>query len=112
MKNDLTEIVVIMDRSGSMATIRKDVIGGFNTFIESQKEVPGFANVSLYLFDDLYETVYEETDLHFVPKLTESTFVPRGSTSLFDAIGKTINSVGERLSKIKEENRPSKVMIV
>lgn len=112
MKQDLTEIVVILDRSGSMSSIKDDVIGGFNSFIEEQRKVEGFANVSLYMFDDQYESVYEGTELYLVPKLTNETFVPRGTTALLDSIGKTINSVGARLANTPESERPSKVMVV
>ncbi len=110
MRKNHCEIVCIIDRSGSMASIKQDAIGGFNTFIEGQKAVAGTANVTLVLFDDQYEVVYENVELSKVESLTEKTFVPRGMTALLDAIGKTINSVGERLSKTDEKDRPEKVM--
>lgn len=106
-----TEIVCIIDRSGSMSSIREDAIGGFNSFIESQKNVDGTASVSLILFDHEYNVVYENIELSEVESLNSDTFVPRGSTALFDAIGKTINSVGNRLHNTSEENRPEKVMV-
>ena len=110
MRNDLTEIVVILDRSGSMSQIRDDTIGSFNTFLEDQKKEPGFANFTLVQFDDKYEVVHEGKTIQEVPALTSETFVPRGSTALLDAIGRTINEVGARLSGMDESDRPGKVI--
>ena len=81
-------IVFLLDRSGSMETCRDDVIGGFNAFVADQKALGG--NLTLIQFDDKYEVVYSETPLDEVGPLTRETFVPRGSTALLDAIGKTI----------------------
>lgn len=111
MKNNYTEIVFLLDRSGSMESIQSDVIGGFNKFIAEQKKLPGDCKVSLYQFDDRYETSYENMDIQFVPDLNEKTFIPRGWTALLDGIGKTINTLGERLSKMDENSRPSKVIL-
>lgn len=85
-----TEIIVITDRSGSMHTIADDVIGGYNNFIEEQRKVPGEARVTYVQFDHLYECVYEGKPLSAVPKLDVKTFQPRGSTALFDAVGRTL----------------------
>jgi len=79
----LMEIIFLLDRSGSMATIRDDTIGGFNSFIESQAG----GTMSLYLFDHELTTVYEKVPIEKVEKLTTETFVPRGSTALLDALG-------------------------
>lgn len=91
-----SEIVVILDRSGSMQTIATDAIGGFNRFIEEQKKVDGECSVTLVQFDDRYETVFENIPLSEVRPLTSETFIPRGMTALNDAIGKTIDMVAKR----------------
>jgi uncharacterized protein YegL len=111
MRKGHTELICILDRSGSMHSIKEDAIGGFNSFLESQRNVPGTASVTLVLFDDVYEKIYNNVDLSVVNNLTEETFQPRGTTALLDAIGKTINSVGERLNNTAENDRPEKVMI-
>ena len=110
MRDDLTEIVVILDRSGSMYSIRDDTIGSFNSFLEDQVKEPGSANFTLVQFDDKYEVMYSGKDIKDVFPLTRETFVPRGSTALLDAIGRTINEVGARLSRLAEVDRPSKVI--
>jgi hypothetical protein len=80
--------VFLLDRSGSMESCRQDTIDGFNTFIASQKQFGG--TMTLCLFDDQFETVYEKTPIEDVPPLTEDTFVPRGGTSLHDAMGQVL----------------------
>lgn len=112
MNNDLTDINFILDRSGSMSTIKDDTIGGFNSFIDSQKKAPGEATMSLHQFDDEYSTVYENINISEVVNLSDTTFVPRGMTALLDAIGRTINSTGARLAKLQEDKRPGKVIFV
>lgn len=96
-----TEILVITDRSGSMASTAKDVIGGYNTFIKEQREVPGEAKVTFTQFDDVYEVVYAGKPIAEVPTLDGKTFVPRGSTALLDAIGRTLNEQGQRIAAEK-----------
>lgn len=93
-----TEIIAIIDRSGSMATIAKDAIGGFNTFLADQKTVPGEARMTLALFDDRFEYVYAGAPLAQAAELTDKTFVPRGGTALLDAIGRTLNEQGARIN--------------
>ncbi len=93
-----TEILIITDRSGSMATIASDVIGGYNTFIEEQKKVPGEAKVTFTQFDTEYQVVYAGKSLPDVPKLDSETFIPRGGTALLDAIGRTLNEQGHRIT--------------
>jgi uncharacterized protein YegL len=111
MKNK-TDITIILDRSGSMESVKQDTIGGFNSFLGEQQKVEGEASLSLVQFDDQYEIVYENKDINSADKLTEATFQPRGSTALFDAIGRTINAVGRRLAATAEEERPDKVLLV
>jgi len=112
MKTDLTDISVVLDRSGSMQSVRNDTIGGFNAFLKTQKEAPGEALFTLVQFDDQYEVVYSGKNIKDVPDLTEKTFVPRGMTALLDAIGRTINATGSRLATMPEDERPSKVIFV
>ena len=96
-----TEIIAITDRSGSMASIMNDVIGGYNTFLKEQKEQPGEARMTYTQFDSEYEVVYSGKPLSDAPPLTHATFVPRGSTALFDAIGRTLNEQGARIAAEK-----------
>lgn len=109
-KKDFTEIVCIVDRSGSMASIRDDAQGGFDTFIEDQKTQPGEAAVTLAQFDDEYEMVWENKPVQEIQK-GDYLLMPRGMTALLDAVGKTVQSVGERLAKTAEDERPEKVII-
>lgn len=104
---------MILDRSTSMHTIKSDIIGGYNAFLETQRnETIGKCDMSLYQFDTVYESVYEDLNIADVPDLTDKTFVPRGNTALYDAIGKTIDNVGVKLSNLTEENRPEKVLFL
>lgn len=112
MKPDFTEIIFVLDRSGSMEPLAKDVIGGFNGIIENQRKLEGTAAVTLVLFDDEYEVVYSAKDINDVAPLTNKQYFARGLTALLDAVGKTIDDVGLRLSNTPEEERPSKVLII
>lgn len=109
MKENSSEIIVVVDRSGSMAAIAHDMMGGFDTFIAEQKKLPGECKVTLAQFDDNYELVYSGKPLAQVPKLK---LEPRGTTALLDAIGKTINSTGQRLAAMAEGDRPSRILFV
>jgi hypothetical protein len=114
MKNNYTHIAVILDRTGSMETIRDDTIGGFNAFLNAQKAEPGLASLTLVQFDsqDPYEIVYQFKPLAEVPELTRETFVPRASTPLLDAIGRGINDLDKSLADRIEDERPSRVVMV
>ena len=112
MKTGYAHIVMVVDRSGSMESIQRDAIGGFNTFLKDQKEVPGEATLTLIGFDDRYEVWQEWKSIQEVPDLTAQTFVPRGSTALLDAIGRTINETGNRLETLPEIDRPERVIFV
>ena len=112
MKQGLTHIVFVVDRSGSMKSIAEDMIGGFNSFIKQQKELPGECYVSFYQFDDIYETVFERTNLVDVKDLDDKTYVPRNMTALYDALGRTINNYGKYLSDLPEDQRPDRVMVI
>lgn len=112
MKTGLTYIIFVIDRSGSMNTIRDDMIGGFNSFIEEQKKLPGECRVFAYKFDTAYEPIFENMSIQDVPPLTRNSYVPRGGTALYDSLGKTIVDIGAKLATMKEEERPEKVLVV
>ena len=113
MKSGLTYLIFVIDRSGSMASIRDDMIGGFNTFIKTQKDAKlGDCKVFAYKFDNIYETMFEDIDINDVPQLDRNTYVPRDMTALYDAVATTIDSIGTRLAAMKEEDRPEKVLVV
>jgi uncharacterized protein YegL len=112
MKDNLTEIVAILDRSGSMSSLVNDTIGGYNNFIEEQKKVPGEANVTTILFDHIYETLHDRVDIKNVTPITSKEYFARGNTALLDAVGKTINGIGAKLDSMKEEDKPSKVIVL
>ncbi len=97
-KNSLkpTEIVVVLDRSGSMADFVSDTIGGYNAFINDQKQIPDDAKLTTILFDTEYEYFEDDVDLQKAIPLTPLTFVPRGMTALLDAIGDAINKIEKR----------------
>jgi len=111
MKKGLSEIICIIDRSGSMGSIKNDAIGGFNTFLEEQKKLPGEATLTYIQFDTEYEVVHENKPLQNVPPIDDKVYIPRGSTALLDAIGKTIEATGKRLANTSENNRPEKVIV-
>jgi len=111
MKN-LTDITIILDRSGSMESVRSDTIGGFNSFLDEQQKTEGDAVLSLVQFDNQYDILYSGKDIKQADKLSMSTFQPRGSTALYDAIGRTINVTGDRLAELPESERPDKVVCV
>jgi len=111
MKDNFTRIAIILDRSGSMESCKESTVAGFNEFIRTQQEIPGEATVKLVQFDDQYETVFDKP-LKECPELTQSTFVPRGSTALLDAQGRTIVELGQELAALPEQERPSKVIVV
>lgn len=89
-KDKMTNIVCVLDRSGSMANIVSDVIGGYNAFIEEQSKVEGEATVTTYLFDDIVDKIYDKVDVKSAPVLTTANYSARGSTALYDALGKAI----------------------
>jgi hypothetical protein len=98
MNTNLTDITVVLDRSGSMECVKEDTIGGFNTFLKEQQNGSP-TMITLHQFDDQFETVIDGKDVHQAQPLTSSTFVPRGWTALLDAIGRAINHTGNRLEK-------------
>lgn len=111
MKHHLTEIVFILDRSGSMQAMVEPAISGFNRLLREQQQAPGSARFTLVLFDDQYEVPCQAVPIAEVVELDTSTFVPRGSTALLDAIGLTIDQLGKKLQQTPELDRPDQVMI-
>lgn len=111
MRPNFTEIIFVLDRSGSMYGLEKDVIEGFNGMIERQKKVEGEAAVTTIMFDNRYETLYRGVKIADVPPLTEKQYFARGATALLDAIGRAIDETGRRLSATPEDERPSKVIV-
>lgn len=109
MKSNLTDITLVIDRSGSMEAIRKDAEGGVNTFIREQAQHPGEALLTLVHFDTEYEFVHKGIPVKRVPAYK---LVPRGNTALLDAVGRAINETGERLAKMAESDRPGLVIFV
>lgn len=114
MKQGLTEIAIVLDRSGSMADCRESTIAGFNEFVEGQKAVPGEAFLTLAQFDsvDPFELVFSHRSLSSMPKLTYETYAPRGGTPLHDAIGRMIVDLGAKLRNLSESQRPAQVIVV
>jgi uncharacterized protein YegL len=112
MKENLTSINIILDRSGSMTKLSTDTIGGFNKFISDQKLVEGEATLTLATFSSDYKLVYDNLPLKDIKELTVADYPTGGYTALLDAIGKTINDVGAKLAAMKEEDRPSKVIVL
>ena len=112
MKKNLTEIVFILDRSGSMAGLEADTIGGFNALIEKQKKEAVEALVSTVLFDNDSQVIHDRVPLDRVPALTEREYFVRGCTALLDAVGGAIHHIGNVHKYAREEDRPGKTLFV
>lgn len=112
MNKNLTEIVYILDRSGSMSGLEKDTIGGYNSFLEKQKKEDGDAVVTTVLFDDKYDMVHDRVDIKKVKALTNKEYYARGMTALLDAIGRTINYIDARHKNALESEVPFKTIVV
>lgn len=110
MDKKLTEIIFLLDRSGSMTGLESDTIGGFNSFVKTQAAL-GRTKITTVLFDDKYEILHNGTDAQ-AAQLTPEQYFTRGSTALLDAVGKTILDVGVRLAETPESKRPGKVIFV
>lgn len=110
-ESTLTEIAVILDRSGSMQNIVNDAIGGFNSFVAAQRQEEGEARLTLVLFDDQYELPVKSVPLAEVPSLTPATYQPRGSTALLDAIGHTLKKMTTSFAARQQEKRPGKIIV-
>ena len=112
MKKNLTEIVFILDRSGSMAGLEDDTIGGFNAMIEKQKKEQGEAFISTVLFDNVSELVHDRVDVQKIQPMTRKEYYVRGCTALLDAVGKAIHHIGNVHKYAREEDRPEKTIFV
>ena len=112
MNKNLTELVFILDRSGSMAGLESDTIGGFNALIEKQKKQEGDAFVSVVLFDHESEVIYDRVDLKKIEPMTDRQYFVRGCTALLDAIGGAVHHIGNVHKYAREEDRPGKTLFV
>ena len=111
MNAQLTELAFILDRSGSMGSIADDAIEGFNFFLHEQQHAQGNARLTLVFFDDEYLVPIRSLPVDEVVPLDHTTYIPRASTALLDAIGRTIDELGVRLAAIPEPRRPGKVIV-
>ena len=111
MNKNYTEIVFILDRSGSMRSCRDAAIAGFNDLLSEQQQVAGLARLTLVLFSSETRVITDSVPIVEVIPLDRSTYVPSGCTALLDAIGSTIDLLGRRLANISEERRPSRVIV-
>lgn len=112
MNDTLTEIVFILDRSGSMSGLETDTIGGFNSLISKQKKEDGQALVSTVLFDDRSEVLHDRVPLERIEKMTDKDYFVRGCTALLDAIGGAIHHIGNVHKYAREEDRPQKTLFI
>lgn len=112
MKKNLTEIVFILDRSGSMGGLEKDTIGGYNSLIERQKKEEGEAYISTVLFDDRCEVLHDRVSLDKIQPMTDKEYYVRGCTALLDAIGGAIHHIGNVHKYAREEDRPEKTLFI
>ena len=112
MKKNFTELVFILDRSGSMAGLEDDTIGGFNAMIQKQKDEPGKAVVSTVLFDNYSEVIHDRVDIQRIEPMTRNEYYVRGCTALLDAVGGAIHHIGNVHKYAREEDRPEKTLFV
>ena len=107
-RSDLTHLYFLLDRSGSMQSIKSDIEGGFAAFVDGQRAAPGDCLANLSQFDDVYEVVYTDMPVADVPALE---LVPRNMTALHDAMGRMISEAGAKLDKLPEDQRPGNVVV-
>jgi hypothetical protein len=111
MNPNLTEIAYILDRSGSMQPMQEAAIAAFNDFLKSQLDVPGDARLTLIQFNNAYDVPVSAMPIQDVPKLTAAAYIPRGSTALLDAIGRTIQETDRRITALPEAEQLGKVIL-
>lgn len=111
-KNRLTELVIILDESGSMHRLKEDTIGGFNDLLDKQRKLKGDCNVTTVLFNTKVHTLYEHKDINKVPYLSNDEYRPGGCTALLDAIGQTITSMSEYVESLKDEKSPKVIVAI
>jgi len=107
-----TDITLVLDRSGSMSSMRDEPIGAVNAFIEDQKKVEGWCVCTVVLFDNQYEFLHRAVSIQDIPPLTGETYQPRGSTALLDAVGRASAETKERIAGLDEDKKPDKVIFV
>ena len=112
MKKGLTELVFILDKSGSMGGLETDTIGGYNSMLEKQKAVEGECYITIVLFDNKYELLHDRIDIKAVSSITEKEYAVGGSTALLDAIGRTIHKIGNAQKQTADDYRAEKVMFI
>ena len=112
MRKNLTEIVFILDRSGSMSGLEEVTIGGFNSLLEKQKKEAGEAVVSTVLFDDKQEVLHDRVDLSKIEPISEEEYYVRGCSALLDAVGGAIHHIGNVHKYAREEDRPEKTLFI
>jgi len=112
MKKGLTELVFILDKSGSMGGLETDTIGGYNSMLEKQKAVEGECHITTVLFDNNYELLHDRIDIKAVSPITEKEYAVGGSTALLDAIGRTIHKIGNAQKYTADDYRAEKVMLI
>ena len=112
MKKNLTELVMILDRSGSMGGLESDTIGGYNSMLKKQREAEGEVLVSTVLFDDRIDVLYDRVPLEKLPQMTEKEYYVRGCTALLDAVGGAVRHIGNVHKYAREEDRPEKTIFV
>jgi len=104
-----TELVIVIDQSGSMETIRNDIIGGFNALLDEQKKI-GECKVSIVLFSDKITRINKRVDINNIERLNERNYVPNGCTALLDAVGNAISVTKNNIYSLKEEDKPKNVI--
>jgi len=112
MKKNLTELVFILDRSGSMHGLEKDTIGGFNSMLEKQKKISGDVYVSTVLFDNDCQVLHDRVDIRNIQPMTEADYTVRGCTALYDAVGSAIHHIGNVHKYARKEDVPEKTLFV
>ncbi|SFS82834.1 VWA domain-containing protein [Paenibacillus sp. 453mf] len=112
MKKRLTELVFILDKSGSMGGLEKDTIGGYNSMLAKQQAVEGECHMTTVLFDNNYELLHDRIDIKAVSPITEKEYCVGGMTALLDAIGRTIHKIGNAQKHTSDDSRAEKVMFV
>lgn len=112
MNKNLTEVIFVLDRSGSMEHLTTETIGGYNSLIEKQRKEAGEVRITTVLFDDELEILYDCKPINEVQRLTDNEYYARGCTALLDAVGTTIDCVGKRLSETAEAEKPNHILFV
>ncbi len=112
MNNNLTELVFVLDKSGSMSGLEKDTIGGFNSLLEKQRKEDGDVVISTVLFDDGMQVIHDRADIDGIKNLTDKDYQVGGCTALLDALGKSIKHINKVQKSLPEEQRPAKTMFV